>query len=612
MESNLEPMRHSLAHIMASAIKKKWPEAKFGVGPAIDNGFYYDIDIGDKKISEDDFKDIEKEMRQIISENQTFEHSELSIDEAISWAKDNNQIYKEELLNDLKRAGTTSFKDLNAEELGTFSDYNSSVEKVSFYKNGDFIDLCRGPHVETTNQVGKFKLHRISGVYWRGNEKNNQMQRIYGLAFNSEHDLKDYLNLLEEAKKRDHRKLGRELDLYFISPLVGSGLPLFTPRGTTLRDELNKFSQELREREGYQRVWTPHIAKKQLYEVSGHWDKFGEEWLKVQSQETDDELVLKPMNCPHHQQIYASRPRSYKDLPIKYMETTTDYRDEKAGELLGLSRVRSITQDDSHTFCTPDQIKEIMGILVKIVQEFYEAVGLELKVRLSFKEDSDAYLGNNDLWEKAQTILKEIAEESKLEYFIAEGEAAFYGPKIDFLAKDALGREVQVATPQLDFIQPERFNLTYTDKDGIEKTPVMIHFALLGSIERFIGVYIEHTAGKFPVWLAPEQIRLLTVNQEEKTVEYAKTLVHKAKALGLRITLDNSNESIGKKIRLAEVYKVPYTIVIGEKEIASSKLTPRVRKDILVGEKFNEISSEEFLTTIKNEAKSRVTKSSIS
>jgi len=438
------------------------------------------------------------------------------------------------------------------------------------------------------------------------------MQRIYGLAFKEQKELDDYLAMLEEAKKRDHRKLGQELDLYLVSNLVGSGLPLFTPRGTVLREELNRFSQELREREGYQRVWTPHIAKKELYEVSGHWEKFGDEWLKVTSQETNDELVMKPMNCPHHQQIYASRPRSYRDLPIKYMETTTDYRDEKAGELLGLARVRSLTQDDSHTFCTPDQIKEIMAMLVAVVKEFYDSVGLSLRVRLSYRDDSDGYLGSPELWQKAQSTLKEVVEDSKLEYFIAEGEAAFYGPKIDFLARDALGRETQVATPQLDFVQPERFKLAYIDHEGHEKTPVMIHFALLGSIERFLSVYIEHTAGKFPVWVAPEQIRLITVNQEDATVKFAESLANKAKSLGLRINLDNSNESVGKKIRSSEVYKVPYTVVIGDKEIDSQSVTPRVRTDLLEdGREANAMPIDDFFAKVVEESKNRANKSTI-
>lgn len=482
---DLQIMRHSLAHIMAAAIQHIWPSVKFGVGPAIENGFYYDIDIKNIKVSEEDFKKIENEMQQIIKENQPFEKILKTINEAVTWAESNEQPYKAELLNDLMRSGTTKIKDIQAEELGIPANNDTKVNEVSFYKNGDFIDLCRGPHVESTGKVGSYKLHKISGAYWRGNDKNAQMQRIYGLAFNSTKDLQSYIHQLEEARRRDHRKLGQELDLFTISPLVGSGLPLFTPRGTVLRDELNSYSQEIRKRDGWQNVWVPHIAKKELYEVSGHWAKFGDEWLKVESQETSDQLVMKPMNCPHHQQIYASKQRSYRDLPLKYMETTTVYRDEKAGELLGLSRVRSITQDDSHTFCRPDQIDEIMSNLVGIVQEFYTVLNLPLKVRLSFRDNSDGYLGDRKLWDKAQNNLLAVVKKADLQYYIAEGEAAFYGPKIDFMATDALGRELQVATPQLDFVQPERFGLKYTDESGKEATPVMIHFALMGSIERF-------------------------------------------------------------------------------------------------------------------------------
>ena len=607
----IQAMRHSLAHIMAAAIQRLWPEAKFGVGPAVENGFYYDVDLGETKVSEEDFGKIETEMAKVIADDQAFERSEKPIDEAIAWAKETKQPYKEELLNDLKRAGTTLAKDLDAAELGTITEGDAQVETVSFYKNGDFTDLCRGPHVESTGKAGAFKLLRVGGAYWRGDEQKAQMQRIYGVAFATDKELRQHLEMLAEARKRDHRKLGQELDLFVISPLVGSGLPLFTPRGTVLRDELNRYSQAIRERDGWQNVWTPHIAKKELYETSGHWTKFGDEWLKVDSQETSDKLVMKPMNCPHHQQIYASRQRSYRDLPLKYMETTTDYRDEKAGELLGLARVRAITQDDSHTFCRPDQIHGVMSNLVEIVREFYAVLDLPLKVRLSFRDDSDNYLGDAKLWKEAQKIIREVVEAAGLEYYVAEGEAAFYGPKIDFIATDAMGRELQVATPQLDFVQPERFGLEYTDEDGQEKTPVMVHFALMGSIERFLAVYIEHTAGKFPVWVAPEQVRLITVNQEGPTVGFAGKVAAQAKELGLRLTVDNSNESVGKKIRAAELAKVPYTVVIGEKEIANNEVVPRVRKDMAVRTEAASLGIEQFLKTVAHEAKSRVLKTSI-
>lgn len=610
-EEQLAAMRHSLAHIMATAVQKLWPEAKFGVGPAVENGFYYDIDLGETKISEEDFEKIEAEMKQIIKDDVPFERFTKPVDEAIAWAQQAKQPYKEELLNDLKRAGTTVAKDLDASELGTITEGDAAVSEVSFYKNGDFVDLCRGPHVESTGKVGAFKLQRVAGAYWRGNEKNAQMQRLYGVAFADGSELRKYLNMLEEAKKRDHRKLGRELDLFVFSELVGSGLPMFTPRGTILRDNLANFSNQLRQRSGFQKVWTPHITKKDLYETSGHWAKFGDELFLVKSQETSDELVMKPMNCPHHTRIYASQPRSYRDLPIRYLETTTDYRDEKTGELGGLNRVRSLTQDDSHAFCRQDQIEAEINNLLTAAHELYATVDMKLRVRLSYRDDSDAYLGSPELWQSAQEQLKNAVIANKLEYFEQNGEAAFYGPKIDFMATDAIGREHQVATVQLDFVMPERFELEYVAEDGSKQQPVMIHCALLGSVERFLSVYIEHTAGRFPVWLAPEQVRVITVNQEEATVAFADKVRMEANQLGVRVGVDNSNESVGKKIRAAELAKVPYTIVIGEKEISSGEVVPRIRKDMAVMDVALTIGVKEFVGTIANEAKSRVLKTSL-
>ncbi|HSX46427.1 MAG TPA: threonine--tRNA ligase, partial [Patescibacteria group bacterium] len=581
-QNNLHPMRHSLAHIMATAITTLWPDVKLGIGPVVEHGFYYDVDLGDQKLSEEDFKRIEEEMRKVIKADQPFERFELPIDEAIQWAKDSKQPYKEELLNDLKRVGTTVAKDLDADELGTITEGDNAVDKVSFYRNGDFTDLCRGPHVASTGKVGAFKLQRVSGAYWRGNDKNAQMQRVYGVAFATKEELDHHLEMLEEARKRDHRKLGQELDLFVFSDMVGSGLPMFTPRGTVLREELAAFSNQLREEHGFEKVWIPHMTKKELYETSGHWAKFGDELFLVNSQETSDQFVLKPMNCPHHTRIYASRQRSYRDLPVRYLDTTTIYRDEKTGELNGLNRVRSATQDDSHDFCRQDQIEQEINNLLASANELYSTVGLSLRVRLSYRDDSDAYLGSKELWQSAQEQLKNAVIANKLDYFEQEGEAAFYGPKIDFMVTDALGREHQLATVQLDFVMPERFGLEYTAEDGSPERPVMIHCALLGSIERFLSVYIEHTAGKFPVWLAPEQVRLLTVNQEQATVDFAHKTYEEGRKLGLRISVDNSNESVGKKIRAAELMKVPYSIVIGEKEISTGELMPRIRKDMVV------------------------------
>jgi len=611
-QDNLYAMRHSLAHIMATAIQRLWPGVKFGVGPVVENGFYYDVDLGpDAKLSEDDFEKIEAEMAKVIADNVPFERSQKPVDEAIAWAKENGQPYKEELLNDLKRAGTTLAKDLDAAELGTIAEGDVQVENVSFYKDGDFTDLCRGPHVESTGKVGAFKLMRVAGAYWRGNEKNPQMQRIYGVAFGTPKELRQYLDMLEEAKKRDHRKLGKELDLFVFSDLVGSGLPLFTPRGTVLREQLTLFAESLRRESGFERVSVPHITKTELYKVSGHWDKFGDELFLVESQETSDKFALKPMNCPHHNQIYASLPRSYRDLPLKYFETTTVYRDEKTGELGGLSRVRSITQDDSHAYARPDQVAEVVAGLITDVQTLYLTLGMSLRARLSFRDDSDKYLGEPKLWDEAQATIRELAQTNQLEFFEATGEAAFYGPKIDFMATDAIGREHQVATVQLDFVQPERFGLEYTAEDGTPQRPVMVHCAILGSIERFLSVYIEHTAGKFPIWVAPEQVRLITVNQEEDTVAFAGKILDQGKTLGLRISVDNSNESVGKKIRDAEVWKVPYTVVIGVKEISSERMIPRVRKDMEVIATHPEMNFDEFLKTVANESKSRVTKTSL-
>jgi len=594
---------------MATAIQHLWPEAKFGVGPVVQDGFYYDVDLGKQSISDEDFKKIEEEMKKIIKANESFERSTMPIDEAIKWAKDNKQPYKEELLNDLKRAGTTVAKDLSADELGTISGGDSKVMDVSFYKNGDFTDLCRGPHVESTGKVGAFKLMRVAGAYWRGNEKNAQMQRIYGVAFVTKEELNKHLEMLVEARKRDHRKLGVELDLFTFSDLVGSGLPLFTPRGTILREEIGKFSQELQTAAGYERVAIPHMAKIELYMASGHYDKYPERF-SVSSEESADKFMMKPMNCPHHAQIFASRQRSYRDLPIRYMENTAVYRDEKAGELHGLIRVRAATQDDGHVFCTPEQIEDEFTSIMTMIKDMYSVFGMTWKARLSFRDDTDKYLGDPKLWESAQKTIEDVAKKLKLDYFVGVGEAAFYGPKIDIMATDALGREWQLATEQLDFVQPERLGLEYVTSDGTAKRPVMIHKALLGSLERFLGVYIEHTAGKFPLWIAPEQIRIASVNQEPATLKFVEEFVEKAKDLGLRIGVDNDNESVGKKIRGAELMKVPYMIIAGEKEIESGKVMPRVRKDMEVHPLEEPISIDNFLQSVANESKSRVSKSS--
>ena len=600
-EEELKSMRHSLAHIMAQAIQHLWPQAKFGVGPAIDNGFYYDIYLDNGTISEADLPKIEEEMRKIVAANYPFERRDVSVEEAIDWAIKGDQTFKMELLNDLKRSGTTVASELAGEKMGSVPDGDSKVETVSLYSQGDYTDLCRGGHVDSTGKVGAFKLTKTAGAYWRGNENNPQMQRIYGVAFATQEELDEYLNRLEIAKQRDHRKLGKELDLYTTSPLVGIGLPLFTPRGTILRDIVSQYSNQLRQKFGFEKVWTPHITKKDLYETSGHWAKFGEELFLVKSQETSDEMALKPMNCPHHTQIFASRPRSYRDMPVRYLETTTDYRDEKTGELGGLNRVRSLTQDDSHIFCRTDQIEGEINNLLSAARELYGSINMKLRVRLSYRDKSDSYLGDLSLWDSAQNQLKSAVEKVGLDYFEQEGEAAFYGPKIDFMATDAIGREHQVATVQLDFVQPQRFGLEYADNDGNFTTPVMIHCALLGSVERFLSVFIEHTGGWFPFWAVPEQVRILTIN--DTVLEYVDkittilsdiTLMEPVRYNDVRFTIDSRNESLGKKIREATSMKIPVQLIVGPKDMEANEVSVRTQS----GEE--KISLEQLAEYIKS------------
>ncbi len=562
-ESLVMKQRHTLSHIMAAAVKRIYAGTttlQFGVGPAIDNGFYYDIDFGGVKVSDEDLKKIEKEMRKIIAQKQPMVYSEKSRAEALKWAEENGQKFKAELIEDL-----------------------SEDETISFYTLGEFEDLCKGPHVEDTGKVGAFKLDKVAGAYWRGDEKREMLTRIYGLAFETQEELDEYVKKQEEAKARDHRKLGKELDLFCFSELVGSGLPMFTPRGTILRDILNDFSQSYRIKAGYQKVCIPHIALVDLYKTSGHYEKFPE-MLQFVSQESGDHLALKPVNCPHHSQIFASQPRSYKELPIKYLETTMVYRDERKGELGGLSRVRSITQDDSHVFCTEDQIGQIFGELIAAAQDLYKRIDMNLKLRLSFRDDGDGYTGTPEMWEKAQGAIQAMADKHKIEYFIGIGEAAMYGPKMDFMATDALGREWQVATVQLDYATPTRFGLEYTAEDGSKKTPVMIHCALVGSIERFMSVLIEHTAGWFPFWMAPEQVRVLTIN--DSVADYAEKirkildeteldepLEHRA----IRYAFDDRNESLGKKIREATKMKIPCVLIVGPKDAEAGEVSVRLR-----------------------------------
>ena len=558
----VERMRHTLSHVMAAAVKELYPDVKFGIGPAIENGYYYDMDFGTTKISEEDLPKIEKKMRGIIQRKLPMVRREVSRNDALDWAIAEGQTLKKELIEELPES-----------------------EKITFYDMGElFTDLCRGPHVENTGECGPFKLIRVAGAYWRGDEKREMLTRIYGVAFQTQEELDEYLERQEEAKARDHRKLGKELDLFTFSDLVGAGLPMFTPRGTVLRDVLANYSLSLRQKAGFSRVWTPHITKVDLYKTSGHYAKFGDELFMVHSQVNGEEFAMKPMNCPHHTQIFASKPRTYKEMPIRYMEPTTDYRDEKTGELGGLSRVRSLTQDDSHVFCRSTQIKEEIHNIVGIVREFYGVMGMKLRARLSYRSDEDKYLGDAKLWKMAQEQIKQAAIDNGLDFFEAEGEAAFYGPKIDFMAEDAIGREHQVATVQLDFVMPERFGLEFVNEKGEKERPVMIHHATLGSIERFMSVFIEHTAGWFPFWTAPEQVRVLTVNDqvsdyvqkicsELSGVVLEKPLAHNE----LRFSVDESDESLGKKIRRATEMKIPCVLIVGPKDAEGKEVSVRLR-----------------------------------
>jgi threonyl-tRNA synthetase len=542
-------MRHSLSHLMAGAVLSFYPDAKIAIGPAIDNGFYYDFEFS-APISDKDLGKIEQKMRELLKKWSTFEKKEITLAEAKTLFA--NQPYKLELIEDLEKENSTP----------------------TIYISGDFTDLCAGPHISSTKEIpsGGFKLERIAGAYWRGDEKNKMLTRIYGLAFESKEALAAYELQQEEARKRDHRKIGKELKLFTISDLVGAGLPLLQPNGMIIREAIEDYLWELNKAKGCQRVWTPHITKKGLYETSGHAAKFGEELFRVKG--GDEEFFMKPMNCPHHMQIFCDNQFSYRDMPVRYFEPATVYRYEKAGQLSGLARVRAITQDDGHLFCRVSQISEEVSTIVEIIKKFYTTMNMlnGYWVRLSVRgDDRSKYLGEDEVWEKAESALEKAAKENELNYKRVEGEAAFYGPKLDFMFNDAIGREWQLATIQCDFNLPERFDLTFTNEKGEKERPVVIHRAISGSLERFMGVMIEHFAGNFPVWLSPVQIKIIPVRENHN--DYAKKIADELKSLNIRVDLDDSDEGMGKKIRAGKVNKVPYMLVIGDKEVESGELS---------------------------------------
>lgn len=573
--SSLENKRHTLAHLLAAAVLQKYPHAKLTIGPAVDTGFYYDVDFSDgEPVGDAHLPALEKIMKKLLPSWKEFTHREVSADEARAVFAGNP--YKLELIEEIAKNGET----------------------ITLYRSGDFEDLCRGGHSENPAadiDPASFKLSKVAGAYWRGDEQNAMLTRIYGLAFDTAAELAAYETQLAEAKERDHRKLGKELDLFTFSELVGAGLPLWTGKGTVVRHALDTYIWELREKHGYQRVTIPHITKKDLYVTSGHWEKFADELFRISTRE-GKEYALKPMNCPHHTQIFDRKPHSYREMPQRYAETTMVYRDEQSGELGGLTRVLSITQDDSHVFCRHSQVKEEFFKIWDIVDTFYGTFGFKLRVRLSFHDPSqmEKYLGTPEVWANAENALREIAKERNADHFEAPGEAAMYGPKLDFMAKDSIGREHQVATIQLDMNLPERFDLACINEAGEKERIVMIHCAIMGSIERFAAVLIEHLGGKFPLWLAPEQVAILPVS--EKHADYAAGASAALKAAGIRATLDDANESLGKKIRNVKQSKVPYFIVIGDKEMESGALPLEGR----TGEK-HELSLEQIVAEVKAE-----------
>ena len=548
---------HSSAHLMAQAILKFYPDAKLTIGPAIDSGFYYDVDFGDQQFSEKDFEKIEKKMLEIAKGKHEFKLREVSKKDALDLYRKENNPFKIELIENLNDG------------------------EITFCDHDDFTDLCRGGHIPHTGLIKAVKLLNVAGAYWRGDETKPQLTRVYGISFPKQKMLKEHLALLEEAKKRDHRKLGKELELFAFSNKVGQGLPLWLPKGAALRERLENFLKKAQKKAGYQQVVTPHIGHKNLYVTSGHYEKYGKDSFQpIQTPKEGEEFLLKPMNCPHHIEIFKTKPYSYKDLPVRFAEFGTVYRYEQSGELHGLTRVRGFTQDDAHIFCTPDQLLDEFKKVIDLVMYVFGSLGFEnftAQISLRDKEDKSKYIGSDENWERAEQAIIQAAKDKNLNTITEYGEAAFYGPKLDFMVKDALGRSWQLGTIQVDYNLPERFDLTYTGADNKPHRPVMIHRAPFGSMERFIAILLEHTAGNFPLWLTPEQVKILPIS--EKYEKYAKNVLNLLDNSDIRATIDLRNEKVGRKIRDAEVMKVPYMIIIGEKEVDNGTISVRKHKE---------------------------------
>ncbi|WP_421878383.1 threonine--tRNA ligase [Marinoscillum sp.] len=546
-------MWHSSAHLMAEALEAIYPGVKLGIGPPVDGGFYYDVDFGDQEFDSENLKVIEDKMLELARQKNEYVRKEISKDDAVAFYKEKGDEYKLELLEDLEDG------------------------KITFYTQGNFTDLCRGPHIPNTGFIKAAKILNVAGAYWRGDEKRKQLTRLYGITFPKQKELKEHLELLEEAKKRDHRKIGKELGLFTFSDKVGKGLPLWLPKGAILRERLENFLKKAQVKAGYDQVVTPHIGGKELYITSGHYAKYGEDSFQpINTPAEGEEFLLKPMNCPHHCEIFKSSPKSYKDLPVRYAEFGTVYRYEQSGELHGLTRVRGFTQDDAHIFCRPDQVKDEFAKVIDLVLYVFSALGFEdftAQISLRDPENPDKYIGSDENWEIAEKAITEVAESKGLNTVVELGEAAFYGPKLDFMVKDALGRSWQLGTIQVDYTLPERFELEYTGSDNQKHRPVMIHRAPFGSMERFVAILIESTAGDFPLWLAPEQIAILPIS--EKYHKYAKSLYTQLQERDIRGILDERDEKIGKKIRDAEVKKIPFMLIVGEQEASDGTVSVR-------------------------------------